>query len=116
MGTTYQHRPIIQVTISSAENMKKLDEIKKEHLQLTDASISSKADVTRMPVVVNLAHSIHGNEASAVNSALATAYFFAASDDANIKELLDNTVIVMAPGLNPDGINRFANWVNTTHS
>ena len=116
MGTTYQHRPIIQVTISSAENMKKLDEIKKEHLQLTYASISSKVDVTRMPVVVNLAHSMHGNEASAVNSALATAYFFAASDDANIKELLDNTVIVMAPGLNPDGINRFANWVNTTHS
>ena len=116
MGTTYQHRPIIQVTISSAENMKKLNEIKKEHLQLTDASISSKADVTRMPVVVNLAHSMHGNEASAVNSALATAYFFAASDDENIKELLENTVIVMAPGLNPDGINRFANWVNTTHS
>lgn len=116
MGTTYQHRPIIQVTISSAENMKKLNEIKKEHLQLTDASISSKADVTRMPVVVNLAHSMHGNEASAVNSTLATAYFFAASDDENIKELLDNTVIVMAPGLNPDGINRFANWVNTTHS
>ena len=116
MGTTYQHRPIIQVTISSAENMRRLDEIKKEHLQLTDASISSNVDVTRMPVVVNLAHSMHGNEASAVNSALATAYFFAASDDANIKELLDNTVIVMAPGLNPDGINRFANWVNTTHS
>ena len=80
MGTTYQHRPIIQVTISSAENMKKLDHIKKEHLQLTNASISSKADVTQMPVVVNLAHSMHGNEASAVNSALATAYFFAASD------------------------------------
>ena len=29
MGTTYQHRPIIQVTISSTENMKKLEEIKK---------------------------------------------------------------------------------------
>ena len=116
MGTTYQHRPIIQVTISSPENMKRLDQIKKEHLQLTDASISPKADVSRMPVVVNLSHSMHGNEASAVNSALATAYFFAASDDANIKELLNNTVIVMAPGLNPDGINRFASWVNTTHS
>ena len=116
MGTTYQHRPIIQVTISSPENMERLDKIKKEHLLLTDTSLSTNADIKQMPVVVSLLHSIHGNEASAVNSALATAYFFTASDDENIKELLKHTVIVMAPGLNPDGINRFANWVNTTHS
>lgn len=116
MGQTYQYRPIIQVTITSPDNMQKLEVIKKEHLQLTDASVSSQADLSKMPVVVNLSHSIHGNEASAVNSSLATAYFFAASDDENIQELLRNTVIVMTPGLNPDGINRFANWVNTTRS
>ena len=116
MGKTYQNRPFIQMIITSPKNLKRIDEIKKEHIQLTDASVSQQADITKMPVVVNLSHSIHGNEASAVNSALATAYFFTASEDATILELLDNTVIQMVPGLNPDGINRFANWVNTTHS
>lgn len=115
-GKTYQHRPILQVTISSPKNMQKLEQLRKEHLELTDASKQVKKDVSQMPVVVNLVHSIHGNEASAVNSSLASAYFFAASDDENIKQLLENTIIVIAPGLNPDGINRFANWVNTTHS
>lgn len=115
-GKTYQHRPIIEVTITSPGNLQKLEQIRKEHLELTDASSSSHKDLSTMPVVVNLAHSIHGNEASAVNSALATSYFFAASEDETIKELLENTIILMVPGLNPDGINRFANWVNTTHS
>jgi len=116
MGKTYENRPIIQMAITSPENMKKLEQIKKEHIQLTDASRSQQADISKMPVVVNLSHSIHGNEASAVNSAIATAYFFAASEDETILDLLKNTVIQMVPGLNPDGINRFANWVNTTHS
>ena len=115
-GKTYQLRPIIEVTITSAANHRQLEQIRGEHLQLTDASKSAGKDLTKMPVVVNLAHSMHGNEASAVNSALATAYFFAASEDESIVQLLENTVILMAPGLNPDGINRFANWVNTTHS
>ena len=42
-----------------------------------------------MPVVVNLSHSIHGNEASGVNSSLATAYFFAASEDPTVKDILE---------------------------
>lgn len=115
-GETYEHRPIIQVTITSAANQQKLEQIRQEHLQLTETSDNGTPDVSHMPVVINLSHSIHGNEASAVNSSLATAYFFTASEDENILKLLDNTVILMVPGLNPDGINRFANWVNTTHS
>lgn len=113
---SYQHRPFIQVVITSPENQKKLDQIKEEHLKLTDVSQSSALDVSKMPVVVNLLHSIHGNEASGVNSSLVTAYFYAASQDETVKKILDNTIIVLNPGLNPDGINRFATWVNTTKS
>ncbi|MBR4883485.1 MAG: peptidase M14, partial [Bacteroidales bacterium] len=113
---TYQNRPFLQVVITSPENQKKLEQIKVEHLLLTDASQSAKLDVSKMPVIVNLLHSIHGNEASGVNSSLVTAYFYAASQDETVKKILENTVIVINPGLNPDGINRFANWVNTTKS
>ena len=67
-----------------------------------------------MPVVVNLVYSIHGNEPSGVNASLAVAYFLAAAQSNEIDDLLRNTVIVLYPGANPDGINRFANWVNTT--
>lgn len=115
-GRTYQNRPFIQVVITSEENHRNMDKIKGEHLKLTDASVSGNLDISAMPVVVNLLNSIHGNEASGVNSTLVTAYYFAAAKGEKVEDLLRNTVIVLSPGLNPDGINRFANWVNTTHS
>ena len=115
-GRTYQNRPFIQVVITSEENHKNMDKIKEEHLKLTDASVSGNLDIAAMPVVVNLLNSIHGNEASGVNSTLVTAYYFAAAKGEKVEDLLRNTIIVLSPGLNPDGINRFANWVNTTHS
>lgn len=115
-GRTYQHRPFIQVIITSPANLQKLEQIRLEHLQLTDRENSGKLDITQMPVVVNLMSSVHGNEASGMNASLATAYFFAASDDETVKKILDQTVLIITPGLNPDGINRFASWVNTTRS
>ena len=79
-GKTYQNRPFFQVIITSEANQKQLDKIQQEHLQLTDVEQQKKLDIKKMPVVVNLSHSIHGNEASGVNSSLATSYFFAASE------------------------------------
>lgn len=115
-GKTYQNRRFIQVAITSPENQKNLENIRVEHLKLTDNKLSGSLDVKKMPLVVSLINSIHGNEASGVNSTLATAYFFAASQDPKVEEILENTIILINPGLNPDGINRFASWVNSTQS
>ncbi len=69
-----------------------------------------------MPVIVSLIYSIHGNEASGVNASLAVAYHLAAAQGPEIEELLDQEIVVMTPGANPDGINRFASWVNSSRS
>ncbi len=114
-GRTYQHRPFIQVIITSEANQKKLEQLKEEHLKLTDASQSGNLNIADMPVVVFQSNSMHGNETSGVNSSLVAAYFYAASQDKTVKELLDNTIIIIVPGMNPDGINRCATWINTTH-
>lgn len=116
MGRTYQHRPFIEVVITSEENQRNIDKIKEEHLKLSDPSESGSLSLEEMPVVVNLIYSIHGNEPSGVNASLATAYFFAAVQGEEMEKLLENTVIVMTPGANPDGINRFASWVNSSRS
>ncbi len=115
-GRTYQFRPFIEVTISSPENMRRIDQIQAEHLALTDAARSASLDIDAMPVVVSLVCSIHGNEPSGVNSSLAVAYFLAAAKGQAIDDLLAHTVILITPGANPDGINRFASWVNTSRS
>lgn len=115
-GKTNQYRPFIQVVITSPENQQNLETIRKEHLALTDVGKSTSLDLERMPVVVNLMYSIHGNEPSGVNSSLVLAYYLAAVRSREVEQLLRETVIVLTPGLNPDGINRFASWVNSSRS
>lgn len=113
MGRTYQHRPFLEVIFSSAKNMKELDCLKEKHLKVSDGG---DVDLDNDPVVVNLIYSIHGNEPSGVNASLPIAYFLAAAQGPEIDRMLDNLIVVMTPGANPDGINRFASWVNTSRS
>ncbi|MDR3180680.1 MAG: peptidase M14 [Prevotellaceae bacterium] len=115
-GKTNQFRPFIQVTFTSEKNQQNLENIRRQHLELTNAETSLKQDIAKMPVVINLMYSIHGNEPSAVNSSLVIAYCLAALQGNEIEDLLDNMIVVLTPGLNPDGINRFASWVNTSRS
>lgn len=115
-GRTWQRRPFIEVVFTSAENQKNLDRIKEEHLKISDINQSGELKTDNMPVVVNLIYSIHGNEASGVNASLAVAYHLAAAQGSEIDDLLKNEIVVITPGANPDGINRFASWVNSTRS
>jgi hypothetical protein len=115
-GRTYQHRPFIEVVFTSAGNQKNIDRIREEHLKLSDVNQSGSLPLNDMPVIVNLIYSIHGNEASGVNASLAAAYFLAAAEGKEIDDLLKNEIVVMTPGANPDGINRFASWVNSSRS
>ena len=111
-GKTYEGRPLLLLTITSAENHKNLEQIRKEHIDATnDASLS-----VDNPIVVYQGFSIHGNEPSGSNAALAVAYYLAASNSAATQDLLKNTVILFDPSFNPDGLQRFAYWANTNRS
>jgi len=114
-GKTYEGRPLILLTITSEENQKNLEEIRENHLALTYENASS-LNTSEMPIVVNQGFSIHGNEPSGSNSALLAAYYLAAAEGEEIEELLKNTVILLDPAFNPDGLQRFAYWANTNKS
>lgn len=108
-GTTYEGRPLLLLTITSSENHNNLEKIKADHVDLSDGSNASTAD---MPIVVYQGFSIHGNEASGANAALLLAYHLAAGQGTEMDDLLKNTIILLDPSLNPDGLQRFADWVN----
>lgn len=116
IAKSYEGRPLIQLTISSPENIAKIDDIKAEHLQLTDPSQSESLSVESMPIVVWLGYSIHGNEPSGSNASLLTAYYLAAAQGEEINDLLHNTVVILDPCYNPDGLHRFSTWVNMHRS
>ena len=115
-GKTYEGRPFMQVYITSPANQTRLETIRQEHLKLTDSKQSASLDLARMPIVINLMGSVHGNEASGINALIPVMYYYAACEDATVKELLDNAVLVFTPGQNPDGLSRFATNINAYSS
>ncbi len=114
-GQTHERRPLLLLTITSPGNHSRLEAIRAAHLALSDPAKPMPSDdaLAAMPAVVYLGYSIHGNEASGSNASLAVAYALAAVQGAEPEALLDEVVVLLDPSLNPDGLGRFAHWVNT---
>jgi len=116
MGRTHEAREQVLLIITSEKNQRRLEEIRKDHLALSDPEEDSRAEIGDMPVVIWQGFSIHGNEPSGANAALAVAYYYAAGSNPKLKEQLENAVILFDPAFNPDGIQRFASWVNSSRA
>lgn len=112
MGLSYESRPQVLLIITSKKNHANLEQIRLQHLQLSDPAKSASANIDNMPIVVYIGHSIHGNEASGANASLLSAYYLAAAQGKQIDDLLDNTIILFDPSFNPDGLQRFSTWAN----
>jgi hypothetical protein len=78
-GRTYEMRPQVVLTISSPANLAKLDQIKADRVKLRDPN--SSLDIEKMPVVMFMGYSVHGNEPSGANASLLAAYHFAAANE-----------------------------------
>ncbi|MEH6406546.1 MAG: M14 family zinc carboxypeptidase [Leeuwenhoekiella sp.] len=111
-GQTFEGRPLLLLIITSPENHKNIEAIKKQHMALTQDGAST-LNTEDMPLVTYQGMSIHGNEPSGANAGLLAAYYLAAAQGPKIEELLKNTVILFDPSFNPDGLQRFAYWANT---
>ena len=111
-GKTHEGRKLVILTITSPENLSNLENLKKQHLAFTDPAqnVTNYEDV---PVFVNLAYNVHGNEPSSSEAALLSAYTLVASESAEIKKYRNNAVIFIDPTINPDGRDRHTQWANT---
>ena len=112
MGYTYEGRPQVLLIITSPKNHQQLEQIRQQHVQLTDPTRSASLNTDNMPIVLYIGHSIHGNEPSGANAALLSAYYLAAAQGKQIDDLLDHVVILFDPSFNPDGLQRFSTWAN----
>lgn len=109
-GYTYEQRPLLQVIITSKENQANLEALRQAHL---DGAVSGDL---KAPLVVWLGYSVHGNESSGNNAVPIVAWYLAASRSEYVKKLLQDTIIILDPALNPDGTQRFASWANSNRS
>lgn len=113
-GFTYENRPLILLTITSEENHTRLDELKSNRKAFINGD--KVEDANQLPVVINQGYSVHGNEPSGSNAALVYSYYLAAAEGEAIEKQLNDAIILLDPSFNPDGLQRFASWVNTNKS
>jgi len=111
-GHSYEKRPQVMLTITAPENLGKIEKIKNDRQLLRDPKANPNLD--DMPLVLAAGYSVHGNEASGINSSLLAAYHFAAAKE--IEEDLKHIIVLIDPSLNPDGYNRYSAWVNSHRS
>ncbi len=109
IGETYGRRKLVLLTITAPENRRRLDEIRAANLK---NALGEKAAPANAPAVAWLGYSIHGNEPSGANAAPLVAYHLAAGRGPAVERLLEHTVALIDPLLNPDGSDRFAAWSN----
>ena len=65
------------------------------------------------PAIVWLSYNVHGNEPSSSEVAMKVLYELLNPTNQQTKEYLKNTVVLIDPCLNPDGRDRYVNWLTS---
>ncbi len=112
---TYEGRSMFHLVITRPDRQSVLEDIKASYATLADPDGLSDAEARRimqgLPAVAWLGHSIHGDETSGADGALALAHHLIADNSPQTQALLDELVIIIDPMMNPDGRDRFLKMV-----
>ncbi len=114
-GQSHEGRPLVYAVVTSPENQARIDEIRRGHARLADPRGASQAELDELrqslPPVAWMGYSIHGDELSGADAAVALGYHLAACKDEEVSALLDDLVVVIDPCMNPDGRERIISMV-----
>ena len=108
-GKTYERRPLFYAVISSEKNIAEIEKIRLDNISALNYDPIWQSR-TNDKAIVWLSYSVHGNESSSTEASMQTIYELLT----NRSELLENTIVIIDPCLNPDGRDRYANWYNQT--
>jgi hypothetical protein len=116
-GESYEGRPIYNLTISSPENLARLDEIRAGLARLADPrTLSGLQDAESIlrnsPLVVMLVFATDGAETAGPEAAMQVAWQLAAGTDARTLAMLRETIVIIVPAQNPDSNQRAVAWYN----
>src|SRR6266850_1030746 len=119
LGQSTLKRPLIVAFISARENILALQKYKDIQRQLADPrKITDDLQRNRListgKVVVAISCSIHSTEIVASQMSMQLAYKMATAQDADTREILQNTILLLIPSPNPDGVDIVANWYRKT--
>ncbi|MGE3465499.1 MAG: M14 family zinc carboxypeptidase [Pyrinomonadaceae bacterium] len=126
IGKTTMGAPFVYATVSSPNNLKDLAKYRDINDKLADPRklgtrtppSASSAAVQKLvkdgKTIVLITFGIHSTEVGSTLSSMLIAHRLASSNEPEIKKILDNTIILLVPSLNPDGVDIVKNWYDKT--
>ncbi|MBX7218487.1 MAG: hypothetical protein K1Y36_00935 [Blastocatellia bacterium] len=119
LGLSAEGRELFAALISAPENLQQLERLKEIQRQVADPRRLTTAQQRTTAlrdgkVVVVLTCSLHSVEIVASQFSMKLAYELASENRPDIKEILAQTIVVLVPSPNPDGIDIVADWYRRT--
>ncbi len=119
IGRSTKGNPFLMAICSSPQNLAELDEFRGIQARLADArTIADDAEAERLisrgRVVVAITCSIHATEVGATQMSLLLAHRLATCESDEVRQILDNAIVLLLPSLNPDGLVDVKTWYEST--
>ncbi|HSK73960.1 MAG TPA: M14 metallopeptidase family protein [Pyrinomonadaceae bacterium] len=120
IGKSTMGAPFVYAAISTPANLKNLEKYKEINKKLADPRLIKSNDKTAQALIkqgktiVLITCGIHSTEVGSTLSSMLIAHRLASSNEPEIQKILDNTIILLVPSLNPDGVDIVKNWYDKT--
>lgn len=117
-GKSTEGRPMIAAVISAPETVRNLEKYLDIQRRLADPRVTPPQEAARLAgegkTVVLITCSVHATEIASTHTAVEMAYRLATAQDAKTLRILDNVILVLAPSINPDGLDLVTAWYRRT--
>lgn len=113
-GMSTKGNPMILSFVSSVDNLKNLSELIEINKKLANPDRLNKAEkdelVSKGKVFILITGTIHSTEIASSQMMMMLAHKYATEESPEIKHILNNTVIMLMPSINPDGNIMVTEW------
>ncbi|HYO80761.1 MAG TPA: M14 metallopeptidase family protein [Bryobacteraceae bacterium] len=118
LGRTVDGRPFIAATIADPETLRDLDKYRAIQSALADPRRTSESQAEQLvaqgKTVVMITCSIHSTEVASTMTGIEFAYKLLTEDKPKFRTILANTIFILVPSLNPDGVDIVERWYSKT--
>jgi hypothetical protein len=118
LGKSTEGRPFIAATIAAPGTLQHLDRYREIQRRLADPRLTSENDAEKLAAegktIVLITCSIHATELASTQTAVEFAYRLLTEDTPRVRAILENTIFLLVPSLNPDGVDIVTRWYRRT--
>jgi hypothetical protein len=117
-GRSTEGRPMIAAIVTSAENLKRLDRYGEIQRLLSDPRSTPPEAAEKLiaegKTIVLITCSVHSTEVVSTLSSMQFAWQLATAATPKLGQVLENVIVLIAPSINPDGVDIVTNWYKRT--